>query len=85
MPQDATNPIAASVRAELARAKISGRRLSNELSWHYPHLARRLSGDVAFRADEIGRIAAHLGVSLERLYGLPPDQTTPDVPAAQAS
>lgn len=63
--------VCASVRAELARAKITGRQLARELNWDYPHLWRRLKGDVAFRADEIARIAGHLDVPITRLYGPP--------------
>lgn len=70
MPHDITpsETIAGNVRAELARANKSGRQLAAEMGWHYPHLARRLSGDVAFRADELGRLAQHLGVPIEVLF-----------------
>ena len=68
MPENATDPIAARVRAEMAKVKMSGAVLAREMTWHYPHLARRLSGDVAFRADELGRIAAHLNVPIDRFF-----------------
>ena len=66
---DVVNPIASSVRAELARARKSGRQLATEMDWHYPHLARRLSGDVEFSAAEVARIAAHLDLPIARLFG----------------
>lgn len=68
MPENATDPIAARVRAEMAAVKISGVRLAKEMDWHYPHLARRLSGEVAFRAEELGRIAAHLDIPIEQFF-----------------
>jgi len=64
----------------MAAVKISGVRLSKEMGWHYPHLARRLSGEVAFRAEELGRIATHLGVPIEKFF-----QSTAEQPAEQAS
>ncbi|QJY46696.1 hypothetical protein [Pseudonocardia broussonetiae] len=78
MPETATDPIAACVRAELARINKSGRQLAAELSWHYPHLMRRLTGGVPFSASELGRISAHLDVPITRFYG-------PDSPIEQAS
>jgi hypothetical protein len=68
------HPIASSVRAELARAGKSGRQLATEMEWHYPHLARRLSGDVEFSAAEVARIAAHLHLPIARLFGPPLDR-----------
>lgn len=66
---DVVNPIASSVRAELARVNKSGRQLATEMDWHYPHLARRLSGDVEFSAVEVARIAKHLKLPIARLFG----------------
>lgn len=68
MPETATDPIAASVRAELARVNKSGRQLAVELGWHYPHFMRRLTGSVDFSAAELGRIAAHLDIPIARFY-----------------
>lgn len=67
-------PIASSVRAELARSGKSGRQLATEMKWHYPHLARRLRGDVEFSATEVARIAAHLNLPIARLFGPPVDR-----------
>jgi len=68
VPETATDPIAASVRAELARINKSGRQLALELSWHYPHFMRRLTGGVPFSAAELGRMADHLKIPIAQLY-----------------
>lgn len=64
-------PVANAVRAELARARVSGRQLAADLGWAYPVLWRRLRGEVGFSADEIATIAEHLDVPIARLYGPP--------------
>lgn len=69
MADNGNEPVAAAVRAELARAKISGRQLARDLDISYRVLNTRLTGLYSFRADELGRIAAHLNVPIQRLYG----------------
>lgn len=54
--------VAASVRAELARAGISARRLADHLTINRGQLHRRLNGEVSFRAEELVAIAAELGI-----------------------
>lgn len=85
MPDSPSTGLAARVRAEMAARKLSGRRLSTEMDWHYPHLARRLSGDVPFRADELARIAAHIGVPIEQFFGPPASEPAPLDSEAAAS
>lgn len=63
MPQS-DSPVAAAVRAELARAGISGRQIARDLEWGQGPTARRLSGEVQFRVDELAKIAAYLGVPI---------------------
>jgi len=82
MADNGNKTVAAAVRAELARAKISGRQLACDLDISYRVMKTRLSGEYDFRADELARIAAHLGVPIQRLYG-PADQ--PVAPTAVAS
>lgn len=65
--------VSASVRAELARVRISGKQLARDLGIPYPILARRLNGEVAFRADQLARIAEYLDIPVQRLYGPPSD------------
>lgn len=71
MAQDST--IAASVRAELARAKVTGRKLAANpaVGLSYRQLSTRLAGgddSPAFSAAELSRIAAVLGIPVTRFY-----------------
>lgn len=61
MPSDRAR-IASLVRAELAMAGISGRKLAERMGWPVDGTLRRLRGDVAFRADELMAIARELDV-----------------------
>lgn len=54
--------VAAAVRAELARAGVSGRKLARELDWTPGFVQRRLAGRDPFRVDELGRIAEYLRI-----------------------
>lgn len=68
-----TVAVAAAVRAELARAGVSGRQLAGDLGWTPAYIGRRLKPNDPrpFRVDEVGRIAAYLDIPLERLYAPP--------------
>lgn len=59
--------IASSVRAELARAGLTGTDLARHMEWHQSSASRRLSGAVEFTGSELVRVAAYLGVSVSRL------------------
>lgn len=61
-----TSPIAAAVRAEVARAGLTGRQLGRELGWSPARTERRLNGGVQLRANELAQIAEHLNVPLDR-------------------
>lgn len=67
------DPVAAAVRAELARANISGRQLAADFDLPYHIISSRLrrKDAVAFKAEELARIAAYLDVPIARLYGPP--------------
>jgi len=54
--------VAASVRAELARAGVSGRQLAKDLGWSAGKTHRRLAGSEPFRIDELVQVAEHLGI-----------------------
>lgn len=59
--------IAANVRAEVAR---QGRRHTDAaaaIGVHKANLSRRMRGEVAFRADELARLAEWLGVPIATL------------------
>lgn len=68
---DTASPVAASVRAELARAGVSGRELAAALGWSVMATSRRISGATPLRADELADIAAHLGIPVVRFYADP--------------
>ena len=67
MNQTAGERTAATVRAELARQRITGRELSRELKWSATSTWRRLSGDVPFDIDELAAIGRVLNVPLCQL------------------
>ena len=69
MSEIAATRVAANVRAELARASISGRRLAGVLGISQPAMSRRLRGEIAFDVVELTRIAAETDVPLSRLLG----------------
>lgn len=56
--------VAASVRAELARASRTQQSLAAHLHLSQPAVSRRLSGDVSFSIDELVSIAAYLGIDV---------------------
>ena len=64
--------IASLVRAELAIAQISGRKLAERMGWPVDATSRRLRGDVAFRADELMAIARELNVPAARFVQAEP-------------
>lgn len=56
--------VAATVRAELARAGRNQQSLANHLHLSQPAISRRLKGDVSFSIDELVSVAAYLGVDV---------------------
>jgi transcriptional regulator with XRE-family HTH domain len=61
--------VAANVRAELVRKRISAAELARRMGVS-PHLmSRRLRGDVAFSAPEIDSAAEALGIPVDELLG----------------
>ena len=61
--------VAAEVRAELARQKISGRELARRIDRNQVWVARRLNGEVAITADELREFAFILGKPIAQFYG----------------
>lgn len=59
--------VAANVRAEMARNKISQVKLAETLSVSQAAISRRLSGRVAFDIDELVRIAEAFNIPLAEL------------------
>lgn len=64
---------ASTVRAELARRRISGRELASLLNISERTVRRRLTGDTAFTAAELAVLAAHFGVAIESLLADEPE------------
>lgn len=62
--QTPTEMTAGAVRAELARRRISGQRIARELNWSPSTTRRRLIGQYPFTVEELGALAAHLGVPI---------------------
>jgi transcriptional regulator with XRE-family HTH domain len=61
--------IAANVRAELARGKHPHQDIAELLGLSRMSIHRRLTGETPFRADELGKIAKHIGVPVAELLG----------------
>jgi transcriptional regulator with XRE-family HTH domain len=62
--------VAAEVRAALARARVSGNRLSTLLGQSQPYWSRRLTGKVAFDVDDLSAIADLLGVHVTSFFAV---------------
>jgi transcriptional regulator with XRE-family HTH domain len=61
--------VAANVRAEMARSQRTQAALAHEIGMKQQALSRRLSAQTSFSIDELGQIAAVLGVPLADLVG----------------
>ncbi len=65
--------IAAEVRAELARQKLSLRELAEATGYSFDVIRRRAAGDYAFDTDQLDAVAIALGVSITQLIGTSTD------------
>ncbi|WP_372457193.1 helix-turn-helix domain-containing protein [Mycobacterium intracellulare] len=61
--------VGANVRAEMARHKVSQVALAEQLDMAQQALSRRISGQTAFKVDELHRVAEILGVPTSVLMG----------------
>lgn len=61
--------VAATVRAEIARAGARRAEIATAAGLSYQALARRLSGDVAFDVDELAAVAQQLSIPVAQLLG----------------
>ncbi|MDQ3576391.1 MAG: helix-turn-helix transcriptional regulator, partial [Actinomycetota bacterium] len=59
--------VAATVRAEMARANVKQAELANVLGISQAALSRKTSARVPFRLDELQAAAHHLGIAVEVL------------------
>ena len=63
------NEVAATVRAEMARSRVTQATLAAHLHLSQAAVSRRLKGDVAFDADELTVVSQVVGVSVGALFG----------------
>lgn len=64
MSQTPSERSAGSVRAELARRKISGQQMGRDLGWTRNKTSRRLSGEYPMTIDELVAVAKYLDIPL---------------------
>lgn len=69
MEQSATQRVAANLRAEIARQRISQTTLAEHLGLSQGGVSRRLLGQVPIDVDELDQFAEVLGVSARDLLG----------------
>lgn len=67
MPSSYTESVAAEIRAEMARQRITQRDLAASAGLTTAYLSRRLTGDVALSTEDIERLAGALGVPISEL------------------
>ena len=60
--------VAAEIRAEFARRRISGRQAAKQLGWTGPYLSRRLTGAVPFDVNDLAAIAELLDVPVSTFF-----------------
>lgn len=67
VPMTTTAAVGANIRAELARRGLSQRTLTNVLDVSPTGVSKRLAGVTPIDVDELGKIAAFLGVPVTEL------------------
>ncbi len=66
-----TEAVAGQVRAEMARARITGTQLAEKIGRTGSYVARRLNGAVAFDTDDLAAIAEVLRIDVVDLIPTP--------------
>ena len=61
--------VAAEVKSWMGRRGLSARQLADEIGMAHSALSKRLRGASAFTINDLGVIAAHLGITLAQLLG----------------
>lgn len=61
-----TERVAAEVRAELARQRVSQETFSQRIGMSQSTLSRRLTGEIPFDTTELARVAEALGVPVSQ-------------------
>jgi transcriptional regulator with XRE-family HTH domain len=68
--------VAAEVRANLARQRISGRQAALRLGWTPPYLSRRLIGEIPFDVADLQKMADLLDLPVTAFFDAPQHQTS---------
>lgn len=76
MEQSPGQLTAAAVRAELARRRISGRKIGAALGWSLGTTSRRLNGESPITVDELVRIAEYMGIPAADLLPFAPERVS---------
>lgn len=66
-PRGLSARVADTLRAEMARSRVSQQELASRLGLTQQKISRRMSGRVAFSLDELEQIASALGLSVQDL------------------
>ncbi len=69
MEETAAARVAASVRAEMARRRVTQSDVAKALGMKQTAVSRRLTGQVPFDVNELTAVAAFLGVPVAALLG----------------
>ncbi len=70
--------IAAEVRAELARQKLSLRELAAATGYSFDIIRRRVAGEYPFDTDQLDAVSTALKIPIVRLIGNPTPPTATD-------
>jgi len=63
-----TQYVAAEIRAQLARRRMSGHEAARRLGWHQTQMHRRMTGDRPIHAHHVFQIAQLLDVPVEQFF-----------------
>lgn len=70
-PSDLAERVAGEIRATLSRQQLQQQDVAEQLGWTQPYLSRRLTGRVPFGLNDLGLLAAVLGVAPADLLPTP--------------
>lgn len=70
-PGTARSDVAAAIRAHLAVARVKDSELARRIGMGQSAMSRRTNEEVAFDADDLGRIASVLGITVVELIQMP--------------
>lgn len=71
MPESFSETVGATVRAEMARRKVTQQQVADVLGIAQTQVSRRLNGQVSFNVDELQAVAHLLGMSVQSLVASP--------------